>query len=78
MTTKINHIEAMTYYEHRREPLEFGLNVKGKAKYIMLISNYQRPKAEGLSKIRVAKNFGYRVEVCLFRRRYVSVTLCTN
>ena len=29
----------------------------------------QRPKAEGLSKIRVAKNFGYRVEVCLFRRR---------
>jgi hypothetical protein len=24
---------------------------------------YQRPKAEGLSKNRVAKNFGYRVEV---------------
>ena len=30
---------------------------------------YQRPKAEGFSKNRVAKKFGYRVEVCLFRRR---------
>ena len=42
-------------------------------KAYLLIANiyFQRPKAEGLSKIRVAKKFGYRVEVCLFRRRYV-------
>ena len=38
----------------------------------------QRPKAEGLSKIRVAKNFGYRVEVCLFRRRMQVGSRCLS